>query len=175
MPPQIESDPSNAGPDPSSSSPPMQIGIQRPSGEGGAIVPGPAQPAFLRRANQVADRPVGPLRFVRMLKSRFVGDRVVSAGDVLKVSDLPVDPRTGRPAQANIMPVLSLLLQDRAQKMVEYGVAEPHSGPSTVELGHSMDIDKVMKAAAGETVEQSMMKPGRGEQATAVPQRRGAM
>ncbi len=174
MPPQINSDPSNAGPDPSSS-PPMQIGIQKPSGEGGAIIPGPAQPSFIRRTNQVADRPVGPLRFVRLLRSRFVGDRVVSAGDVLKVSDIPLDPRTGRPVQVNIMPVMSLLLQDRAQKMVEYGVAEAHNGPATVTLGDSMDIEKVIKAAAGETVEQSMMRPGRGEQATAAPQRRGAM
>ncbi len=170
--PQINSDPSNAGPDPSSQ---LTIGVHKPTGVGGAIIPGPAQPNFIRRANQVADRPVGPLKFVRMLKSRFVGDRVLSEGDVLKVSDIPLDPHTGRPVQVNIMPVLPLLLQDRAQKLVETGQAEPHGGPATVELGSSMDLQKVMKDAAGQEVEQSMMKPGRGEQATAAPQRRGAM
>src|SRR5437868_4494335 len=121
---------------------PMDLAIQKPDASSGVIIPGPEQPRFLRRENQPLARPIGPIRFVRLIRSQLIGDRFVPRGEVVKVNEIPIDPRTGRPVVMTIMPVMPILLSDRAQKMLEDGTAEPCGGPATVELGASMSLEK---------------------------------
>lgn len=139
----------------------------------GVTIPGPAQPKFMGRRDDV--RPmeqVGRITHVRLTKGATIGDRRCDAGEVIKVSDPPRDA-AGRTMAMNIMPPLPLLIEERARWLVEHRFAEPHPGPATHQLGASMDLEKTLEGLGG-TIEAAVdPAPARAAQAVA-PRQRGA-